>query len=302
MSTGRIRSFVLRCSIVVALVGCGGSGATVCSNDTECPSHFCKADNTCGPVELDAPLQSSDASGDGITGLCTPNHDGTISQDELPLIAGRAATFRSATSANWNTAGTSNTDGSRTWDLTVQLSGDADDVVTLAAPAGAWWQSDFPTATYAVPLTSTSDLIGVFAFTATGVTLLGVVSPTGGATQTELKYDPPAQILAVPFSAGSTWTSTSTVTGTAEGVLADYSETYASSVDQVGTMKTPYGDFPVLRVATNLTRSEGIATLLTNRTFAWVAECFGSVATVQSQSNESGTEFSDDAEVRRLAP
>ena len=45
-----------------------------------------------------------------------------------------------------------------------------------------------------------------------------------------------------------------------------------------------------------------LSTLLTKRTFAWVAECFGSVATVQSQDFESASEFSSDAEVRRLAP
>ena len=51
-----------------------------------------------------------------------------------------------------------------------------------------------------------------------------------------------------------------------------------------------------------LTRTAGFSTLLTKRTFTWVAECFGPIATVQSKDFESSTEFSDDAEVRRLAP
>ena len=34
----------------------------------------------------------------------------------------------------------------------------------------------------------------------------------------------------------------------------------------------------MLRVATDLTRTSGLATLLTKRTFSWVAECFGPVA------------------------
>jgi hypothetical protein len=33
-----------------------------------------------------------------------------------------------------------------------------------------------------------------------------------------------------------------------------------------------------------------------------VTECFGSVATVVSQTNELGAEFTDAAEVRRLSP
>lgn len=134
------------------------------------------------------------------------------------------------------------------------------------------------------------------------VTLLGVVSPDGGTGSTELTYAPPVKILALPFSAGTTWTSTSTVTGTAEGVFSTYTEKYASLVDQVGTMTTPYGAFPVLRVATDLTRSSVGVTLLTTRTFAWVAECFGAIATITSQNNETGSEFTSAAEVRRLAP
>jgi hypothetical protein len=300
MSTPVAGAFLLHCSTAALLIACGNSGDKPCTLDSECASHFCKADGTCGPAPVDASLH--DTMTDGTSGVCAPNHDGMISLPELPLIAGRMATFRIATNATWNTAGVSNTDGSRRWDLSGQLSGDADRAIALTAPAGAWWQPDFTTATYSAPLSASSTLLGVFNVSATGVTLLGVVSPTGGSAKTELKYDPPAQILALPFGNGSTWTSTSTVSGYAQGVLAAYSEKYQSIVDQVGMMKTPYGDFPVLRVATDLTRTSGFTTLLTKRTFAWLAECFGSVATVQSQDFGTGAEFSDDAEVRRLAP
>ena len=301
MSPRPTQPLLLHCSIALAVAGgCGGTAAT-CTTDGECASHFCKADGTCGPAPADAP-SSIDAATDGTSALCTPNHDGQISLAELPLVAGRSATFRIATAATWSTAGVSNPNGSRAWDLSGQLANDGDHVIALGAPAGTWWRADFPSATYAVPLISTSDLIGVFAVDATGVTLLGVVSAAAGATKTELSYVPPARILAIPFGAGATWSTTSTVSGTAQGLLAAYTERYQSSVDQVGTMKTPYGDFPVLRIATDLTRTAGLATLLTKRTFAWVAECFGSVATVQSKDFETGAEFSDDAEVRRLAP
>ncbi len=222
--------------------------------------------------------------------------------NELPLMAGRSATFRIATMATWDTAGMAQGSGARKWDLTAQLANDADTKVALASPVGTWWRDTYPTASYAAPLAAGSDLLGVFKADSTGVVLLAVVSPEGGTYKTDLEYDPPARILAVPFSAGSTWMTTSTVSGYANGGIVAYTEKYASRVDQVGTMKTPYGDFPVLRVATDLTRTSGLATLLTKRTFAWVAECFGSVATVSSKDFESASEFSDDAEVRRLAP
>jgi hypothetical protein len=299
MSDRRCYRFMLLCSMIAA---CGGGGGTTCTTDDQCPSHFCKADGTCGITTTDAPPPDDAPIGDGsASALCTPNHDGTISASEVPLRAGQMATFRIATDATWSTAGHANTDGSRTWDLSGQLSNDADTPLALGSPTGTWWAADFPTATYATVLASGSDLQGVFHVDSTGVTLLGVVSPTGGATQTELTYDPPAQILALPFTGGSTWMSSSTVSGTAEGVPGAYTEAYSSRADQVGTMTTPYGMFPVMRVATDLTRTSGFATLLQKRSFAWVAECFGTVATVAGQDNDTSSEFSDDAEVERLA-
>jgi hypothetical protein len=298
MNRRLIQAFALHCSIAA----CGGSSSAPCTSDDQCPSHFCKADGTCGPAPVDAPLPPQDEGPDSPSALCTPNHDGMITTDELPLAAGRMANFRIATDATWSTAGTAAGSGMKAWDLSGQLSGDMTTQVALAPASGTWWAADFSGATYATPLSASSDLIGVFALDATGLTLLGVVSPSGGATSTELTYDPPARILSLPFQVGSTWMTTSSVSGTAQGIFAAYTETYESHVDRAGTMTTPFGAFPVLRIATDMTRTSGIATLDQNRTFSWTAECAGIVATVQSQSFESGAEFSDDAEVRRLSP
>jgi hypothetical protein len=290
---------LLLCSMASA-AGCSGPAGETCSVDEDCASHFCKADGTCGPAPVDGSLDMGDAAVDSPSGLCAPNHDGQIALGELPLIAGRSATFRVAADASWNTAGTSNTNGTHTWNLTGALTGDADRVIALGNPDGTWWRTDFPAATYTAPLAADSDLLGVFKVDSTGVVLLGVVSPDAGTYKTNLEYDPPARILAVPFGVGATWTTTSTVSGYAQGVIVAYTEKYDSRADLVGEMTTPYGTFPTLRVATDLTRTSGFSTLLTKRTFAWMAECFGSVATVQSQDFESSAEFSDDAEVRRL--
>ena len=261
------------------------------------------ADGTCGAAETDAGTGDGATPGSDATAAgCTPNHDGQITADELPLVAGRSATFRIATgNVTVDTTGTVNTDRSLSWDLSKQLSGDADQTVMLASPSGAWWASDFATASYSTTLSASSDLVGVFQVTASAVELLGVVSPASNGG-TELTYDPPAKILAIPFKAGDTWNSTSTVSGTASGVPSAYTETYASTVDQVGTMTTPYGMFPVLRVATDLTRTEGVTTLASTRTFSWNAECFGAVATITSQDFETKAEFTDAAEVQRIAP
>ena len=306
MATPRAAFFALQCSIAVTFAGCGGAPTEQsCQHDSDCPSSFCKADGTCAPAEIDGGMVGSDApagSGtDASTGACTPNHDGTISADEVPLIAGRMANFRIATNATVSTAGQVGSGGARTWDLSTQLSGDADVAVTLIAPTGQYWATAFPTATYATPLSAGSDVLGLFEVGATEVTLVGLVSPASGGT-TNLKYSPPATILKLPFKAGDTWTSSSTVSGTLSGVASNYTEKYTSRVDAVGTMTTPYGAFPVLRVATDLSDLQLTVPFNSNRTFAWVAECFGTVATVTSQANETGSEFTNAAEVKRLAP
>ncbi|HEY4240092.1 MAG TPA: hypothetical protein VGM88_09765 [Kofleriaceae bacterium] len=300
----------LLCSTLVAFGGvaaCGGGAGETCAQDSDCPGSFCKADGTCAASDGSDGGSTPDGSGgDGDTlpdsGACSPNHDNKIEASELPLAAGRMANYRVATNATFATAGTANGDGTRSWDLSGELSNDTDTAVVLSAPTGAWWASDFPTATYATQLSASADLLGVFHVDATSVTLLGVVSPASGLDKTELAYDPAVTVLQVPFGAGDTWTTTSTVTGPAEGIQSFYTEEYTSLVDEVGTMKTPYGTFPVLRVATDMDRTEGITPLASSRTFSWTAECFGQVATVTSQDFESGAEFTDDAEVRRIAP
>jgi hypothetical protein len=301
----RFARVVLHCSIGLAIAACDSdSSAVPCTMDDQCASHFCQADDTCAPLQTaDAGMSTDATSGTdaGSGDLCTPNLDGIIEANELPLAAGKTANYLIATNPTWNTAGSAAANNERSWDLSGALSGDTETPVTLSAPGGAWWAGDFGSATYATVLSSSSPLLGVFHVDTTGVTLLGVVSPSGGTGSTELTYSPPAKILAVPFMAGSTWTSTSNVTGTADSVVAAYTEEYDSTVDEVGTMKTPYGSFPVLRVATNLIRDD----VADSRTFAWVAECFGSVAQATSQAYPDTVptgDFSNPAEVWRLTP
>lgn len=308
MSRGPFVVVALHCSIVACatLIGCSsGTTATPCSTNDDCASHFCKADGTCAPVAADgAPGGDSGSGSGGIDAPsvgCAPNQDGMITRAELPLVAGNTATFRTTTSGAFSTAGTGSGSG-RAWDLSGALSGDADGPTTLLAPTAQWWASDFPTATYAVTLAAGSDLLGVFHVDDSAVTLLGVVSPTAGTFQTELTYSPAAKVLALPLTASSSFQSTSTVTGTAQGVFVTYDETYTSQADQVGTMKTPYGTFPVIRVGTDLARTSGITTLLTKRQYGWFAECFGGVATVISKDNETHAEFTSPAEITRIAP
>jgi hypothetical protein len=233
--------------------------------------------------------------------MCAPNHDGVIERSEVPLAAGLNAKFLTSGQASTSSAGATQPDGSRIWDLTGALSGDHLALVETQPLDGKWFAAQFPGATYAAQLSESSDLLGIFEVTATSLLLRGVVSPTSGLTQTEVSYAPPVTVLDFPLSEGKSWTTTSNVTGVANGVGVAYTEKYESFADAHGVAKTPFSDFPVLRIRVVLTRTVGVVNTVV-RSYLFTAECFGTVASMTSLDNEPNTEISQAAEVRRLSP
>lgn len=306
--------------LAAALSACATTDPAGCRVGADCASGICNADGTCEPVSTttsgdggggEGGSTSSDGGGGdggsgaaggsgGGSGVCSPDGDGTLTAEELPFAAGLSAKFRVATNAMFDTSGVEQGDGSRSWDLTVMLSGDKTVLVETLSPEGAWWAGDFAGATYATRLSESANLLGVFQVKSDGLFLLGVVSPEDGLTATNLEYEPPVKVLTFPMKEGDTWETTSTVSGLGAGVFVTYFESYASEVDAHGVAKTPFAQFPVLRVATDMTRNAGFIT--TSRTFAFQTECFGTVATIVSQPNELDDEFTAASEVRRLTP
>ena len=309
-------------------VGCGGQGAD-CRVGADCASGVCLSDGTCGPVEDDGGNADGDLDGDvdgdvdgGMDGggddgdaadaddggdagdqdnWCLPNRDGLVTRDEVAIRAGLRATFAVSGQTLVDTAGETQADGSRVWDLSGALSGDHLDLVELRDLAGKWFAPTYPDATYYSTLRSGEDLLGVFEGAADALLLSGVVSPEDGMMRTELTFDPEVSTLQFPLQMGSAWTTAATVSGVAMGAVVYYFEDYESQVDAWGSLKTPYGTFDVLRVRVEMTRTVGM--LVTRlRSFLFVAECFGTVAVIHSLDGESEVEFSEAAEVRRLAP
>ncbi len=285
--------------VAVALSACAATEPSTCAVDDDCASGRCRADGTCAP-DNDAGPDSPDGATDGPIALCTPNHDGVLTRDEFPLEPGRTATYRVGLDVEVNTAGLAGPNQSRVWDFSAALSGDRDVDSELQAIDGTWWASSFVGATYSTKLSETEDLHGVFELTDDGLLLRGVVSPLGGATRTELVYDPPVVVLPFPMQASNSWSTTTTISGVAQGVPSVYTEEYNSVVDAHGELATPFGTFPVQRVRIDLTRTIG-ALITTKRSFSFVSECFTSVATVTSNDYETDIEFERAAELRRLA-
>jgi len=299
----------LACPIlVVALSACAVYDMPVCKTGADCANGVCLADGTCAPAGSSSSgagsggsTASTGSAGTGASEVCSPTSQSVITRQEVPLQAGLHATFRVAEKAAVPTAGTMNADGSRTWDLSVTFSGDHDEALDTLPLSSQWFGAAYPGATYAAKLSDTSDLLGVFSLTDDALELVGVASPTSGSGATQLSYDPPVTVLSFPLQEGGKWSTTSNVTGQAEGVPVVYTETYQSSVDAHGTLKTPYATFPVLRVNTLLTRVVGTL-VTTTRTDSFVTACFGNVASIVSNTDEVAAEFSNAAEVSRLAP
>lgn len=251
------------------------------------------------PPDLRGSGEDMAATEDMNSNLCRRNRDGVISRDELPLQAGLAATFAVASGVSFDTAGT-DVDGKTVWDLTTEFDGERRELVELTDPAGTWWETTFPDADYYTPLSGQSDLLGVFQITDEALLLLGVVSPEDGLTKTELTYEPAVPVLRVPLQTGDEWEVDSTVSGFYNGVYSLYSERYVFRADETGEVRTPFANFDVVRVRSTLDREVGLLAT-TIRSFAFVTECFGTIATIASQENETEAEFQDVAELRRLA-
>ena len=302
--------------------GCAAGAERQCYVGADCASGACRSDGTCEPAPSSTGGGGSGAhsqggggagaqggGGQGPTGgggsggssVCVPNDDGTIEQAEIPLAAGLDAKFETATDVTVSTAGVTNPDGSRTWDYSGALAGDHLSLVETQPLAGKWFESSFPGASYAAELSSTSNLLGVFEIGTGELLLRGIVSPSGGLYRTELAYDPPVPVLDFPLTESKSWQITANVTGLTVGVVSAYTEQYAYQVDAHGDLVAPFGTFHVLRLQSTLTRTVGVMVTVV-RSFLFVAECFGTVATVTSQDNESNVQFEDASEVRRLAP
>ena len=318
-----MKSIVLPALVSIALAAfaaCSSDPSVTCRVGSECASGACDADGQCVPAPpapdgstgdtgappspdggADAPTTFDTGTPDSPLPGCSASDAGTITAAQVPLGPGLHAKFLIAENVTISTAGTTQPDGTRIWDFSGALSGDHDVLVETLSPMGAWYASQFANATYATQLSDTSDLLGVFQVTSSALNLLGVVSPSNGNPETELSYSPVVPSLAFPLSMGASWSTNATVTGTASSIPSTYLQSYQSSVDATGTMKTPFGTFNVLRVHTVVT-SNTAGVLSVVRSDSWVTDCFGPVAAATSQTDETNDEFTNAAEVRRLTP
>lgn len=321
-----IRIAALAGALLVGLVAaCSDDAPRSCRVGADCASGECSAEGLCvtpgtnaandaGTADADpdaaspADAATKDAPGDSALPGCTPNKDGTITRDEVPITAGLHATYKVGRNENVSTAGVPAANDRRAWDFSGALASDVTVLVETQAITGKWYAPKYAGATYATKLSEGSDLLGVFETSPGALLLRGVVSPTESTSTTQLVYTPAVSALKFPLTKGATWTTDTDASGKAMGVdvaFAPTTELYETKVDAAGELKTPLGSFEVLRVATVLTRKVGVVGFQTTtiiRSFAFVTECYGTIATVTSANNETNAEFTSAAEIRRIAP
>lgn len=323
-------------SMVMILSACSSASGTVtsdpCTSGADCASGVCGGDGTCvgtggtggsqggtggsqggeggseegGSGGVGGSVAGANSGGGGTTGeggskICSPNDDGVITREETPLIAGATAKYLLAQDAPVDTAGKGTDAKEKSWDFSGSLANDHSTLIETQTLEGRWFAPKFLGASYAMRLSDSEDLLGIFEVTGNSLLLRGVASPTDGLTRTELTYTPPVTVLSFPMKLGSSWTTQSTVSGLLSGVVSTYFENYQSKIDMAGKVKTPFGEFPAMRINLLLTRTVG-ALVTTKRTFVFSSECYGTVAKVVSADNELKPEFSQAAELSRLTP
>lgn len=323
---------------VCVMVACSSSEERGCRVNADCTSGVCASDGRCvaPPVpDAGAPDTSTPAPGDDDDDViirtpddggglakrgCIANRDGKIEASEVPTRAGLHGIFRFATKALASTQGT-DVPGSkkRRWDFGGELNGDTNVLIETLALPKKWYAPKFPNGSYATAIGRSPDLLAVFAKADNDdLTILGAVSSYDGPFRTELINSKAVAVLSFPLEVGKKWESgVVNVTGvgpnpfmpTSPSVPYAYKDEYKNEVDAEGEVVSPLGTFDVLRVKIVLTRTFPAVppavpneTVHVTRQYAFVTECYGNVASISSELNEPNEEFTNVAEIRRIAP
>jgi len=316
-------------SITLA-AGCG-PGPQYCYGNAQCPAgHLCTPRGVCvladaaasdGGADTDAgggqDRASFDRSGghdagardraateEGGQPLC-PEWDGIIEQSEVTFGAGLTGHYRTIDPEQPATVSLvpQTVDSLPVWDFSPAVPGETAVVVETFDPAGSWFAADFPDASYTALLEDGGDTLGVFRIGANVLEMIGVVSIAEDTTN--LVYDPPVVLFKFPLHVGDSWSTESRVSGTYDGLLAGFYETYSFEVRTVGRAKVPAGTFDVL--ALHMARLNEVPTLnpyywitTTAIKYLFVAQCYGTVATVGSRDDEELDPFTVAREYKRL--
>ncbi|MDY0002743.1 MAG: hypothetical protein RBU30_15710 [Polyangia bacterium] len=233
-------------------------------------------------------------------GGCQYVDDGVINRQELVIEVGLGATYRvNQTSPVAVDLVGQMSGGEPLWDFTSSTSPDRSVVDELLPVAGTWFASDFPDATYSALIDESTGTLGVYRVTPDAVSMLGIVSQE--ENKTILTYDPPVDLMRFPIELGDSYIVETTSSGYYNWTMTTLEETYELTVDARGRVVVPAGSFHALRLRTDFTQHIPYTMIWVERIiYVWVTECFGVVARVRSEDDETEPLFTSAAELRRM--
>jgi hypothetical protein len=224
---------------------------------------------------------------------CFPDLDGQLDAAELPSRPGITARYRQGTD--------------RAIDLITQpwdFGGAADDAIGELGPipvTGRWYAADFPAGELAV---SSDGIDTILRQDEAALWLLGLAStePDPSEGRTLLIYEDPIALIRFPLSPGMSWTSSSPVSGTLRGLPYQGMDRYDVAAAAMGELVLPELVFEQAhRVDTLVTVTPAVGQATTRRQAGFYAECAGEVVRATSAPGETVEDFTNAAELRRLA-
>ena len=283
--------------MILFLFACGfGTKDEACIGlcDTSDSASLYIDDSGQSDTDSDTPQDTADSSG------CIPNHDAQIERHEYPVDIGIQADFLRSNNTAINLEGTIQ-NGTYYWDFS-SLSGQEQLESIEPRPSSEYWfAADFPSETYVNVLSYENSIYGIFSLTDEALYLHGMASFESGWTETLLSYDPPVRLLQFPLHLNQSWSDESSISGTLDGVWTFYSELYSHQIDETGYLNTPLGEFPVLRINSQISRTIGLLEY-SNRSVSFMSECAGAITTIQAELDEADVNFQMAQELLRIAP
>lgn len=231
---------------------------------------------------------------------CTGNGDDVIEAAEARAVLGAALVYLVNSEGSHPVVDLEGTieSGRRTWHFEREQAGDRRIEELVLDPTEHWFGAYFPGATHASVVPGFEAAVGVYGTSDEGIALLGIASVADESTL--VTYDRPIHVARFPIQVGDGWTDEAHATGRVEHVAFNADESFTVEVDAAGVIRVPAGTFPVVRVRTEMDRHNSGPLDDHRISYAWIAECWGRVAYVGSESGERDPSFPEAAQYWRL--
>lgn len=238
---------------------------------------------------------------------CLPNLDGKIEAKELlPAydVPARYLTSPPGRDRDIDTSGAVGKDGKRVFDQGTDLADDVVAVIIAKQVKGAWYESSFPTGTFAAPFDLSGRIDAIYNNDDKALRILGLASSAESPAEgkTLVVYDTPVALYKFPLALGVSYTSEGVAKNAViRGQPYAGKDAYEIKVDAAGSLLLPDLTFTnVLRVRTKVSVTPAAGAITVRRQTSFLAECYGEVMRATSKDNEPNEEFTVASEVRRL--